>query len=703
MSIIYRSNHSSGVPSVDTPLDFVLILDTDFAPVAIDSPGTDSINAVLILDTDFAPIARDHYVDDTIDAAIVLNSDFAPVAEFPSGIDAALILYCDFAAEARLRLAEPDPIITELPAGAFQNKKQIGRLKINDTVTKFIRATYSKPKGAAGSEFNVELSRTQLTLIPSDAVIKFEVGTWSFVSNQYVWKTLLDSGKVTGKSLRRAWSADSLAFSSIEGFGNKLSLCPRASLIVYDGNKTQVSVDEVEPIPVVGGGSVLTTKRNIPGLNLHQLLEIAFVEGCGFTGPVETDIPNYEVSRCDFPSGTSYMRAVAGQLGNFKAKFIPLPGNRLRILNRVRTTPLSITPAATLTPNEYPSFQISENIELIDGFDIQYLSNQNGDYSTTRLAQPPDIPSGNFGDPNYTRTEINQMWRDWFDGQDNKIKSELISETRTTYNNNENIVGRNKQDRTFDIQGKETFSKATIEAYMPRLNGISGSTLQTIKDIEKNYLYTTDPYNPSKIIPDKILTRESGIITIDSDNKYLDENFRQSFLKAHKAGNLRKEMTTDYGPIESTVETFTPLGNGQVKVDITGTDHVRDAPLEPVSETRSGDVSISGRVSKIQTKRIYRAGVDPNATKGGEIPTLAGNEIPLFFLLPLAEKLLEQSINPPLAGQVEMTGFDENLERGTYFAVSGRSGENFGNFLAEGFTATFEPLKITTTIDVEQV
>lgn len=600
-----------------------------------------------------------------------------------------------------LNLVQPAPILNQLAGGAFQNQRLKVRLLINNTETPLKSFEYSKPKGTTGASLGIELSRAGLSQIPSTAAIKFQIGKWA--NNNYVWTTLLDYGIVTERNYRIQFSADSLSFSSIEPLADFLSLCPYQNLTVFDGAKTQVSASDLPPLYDSDGGYSLSVSRNISPLTLYDLLRIAFVEGCGFDS-FQTNIPNYPIMRCDFSVSSSYLDAVRALVGIFEPVIFAV-GNTLWILDKTQVVPDSFRPVS-LTADKYVSYGAALGYNRnIDGFLLQYLSNGAGDYSVQRFYQPPNITSGNFGDADFTQTEINQTFLDWKNTANPNIvlRSELEAETRTTYDNSENVIGRETISNSFDGTGKRILSQKTIEANVPDLSNSGDLALQTVRRESVEFSYKTDFYNPRRVNQDKIITRISALISIDSDNKYLGKDFKQDFTKANETGNLTTSMTTDFVPVRTIIESFETLGNGQVQVSRQEIDHLRNVPIDPLSEVRNGDVSISALGSRPQILRVWRTGVNKNSAKGKAFVPFAVGELPLVFALPLAKRRLALAVQPKQTAQIQIVGFDESCERGVIFSAKDRAGANLGNYLIEGFRVSGNAKKIATEIEAVEI
>jgi hypothetical protein len=577
-------------------------------------------------------------------------------------------------------IVEPEPILSEIAADAFLNQRLRARFYVHNTEIPIKSFEFSKPRGTVGSSLNVTLAKADLAQIPADAIFRFQIG--KFVSGSWQYFTLLENGILDSRGYNLAFLNDTLSFSTVAPLADKLELSPRKNIICYDSNSIQISLDNTQPIFDVLGNQIVTELRSFNQLTLYSLLEIAFVEGCGFDS-FETNLPNFLVSRADFSFTSSYLEAVSSLIGVFEPVLFAV-GNVLWILDKTQAIPEGFEPNS-LTASKMITFGANKPVfAVIDGYLVSYTDSEfSANYSENRLVQFTN-ETGNFGDANYTQTEVTQTFKDWKHTSNPNIvvKSDLISERHETFAASE-LVGRTFEIHFYDGQGKRVESLKTIEARVPTLpTGAPALTL--VREEITEFFYKNDRENPNRFVLDKSILRVSGMIAVDSENPYFDADFRQDFIEANKAGNLTTEMTSEMGNIKTVIETLETLGNGQVQTKIQTIDHLRNSVTNSFSDVKSGDNSINS-ISKPRQMVVWRSGINLNESKGARIQSFAVGELPLYFAVPLAERRLARQLNKPNEASIEVSGFDENLERGVYFAVTGRNGAALGNFLTEGF------------------
>lgn len=625
---------------------------------------------------------------------VLLNLSTEQLASFKaSGVGQAQLSF-------PFELIEPEPILTEIPATAFQNQNLRARFFVHNTELPIKSFEFSKPKGTVGSSLNVTLAKADLAQIPADAIFRFQIG--KFISGNWQYFTLIENAVLDSRSYALAFLNDTLSFSSIAPLADKLELCPRSNLICYDSNSVELSLDNTQPIYDILGNQIATTLRSFNQLSLYALLEIAFVEGCGFAD-FETNIPNFLVSRADFSFTSSYLEAIGSIIGIFEPVIFEVD-NVIWILDKTQAIPEGFEPN-TLTASRMTTYGANKASQpLIDGFLMQYTDSEfSANTSVNRLVQFTNS-TGNFGDDNYTETEITQTFKDWKHTSNPNIvvKSDLISEKHETFVGSE-LVGRTIETNFYDGQGKRVESRKTIEALVPSLP-TGAPSLQTVREEITEFFYKNDRFNSNRFVLDKSILRISGLIAIDSENQYFDADFKQDFVEANKAGNLTAEMTSETGNIKTVIETLENLGNGQVQTKIQTIDHLRNSITNSFSDVKSGDNSINS-ISKPRSVVVWRNGINLSSTKGARIQSFAVGELPLFFAIPLAKRRLARQLEKPQDASIEILGFDENLERGVYFRAVGRNNAVLGDFLTEGYSIRQSDFSspIVTVIEASEI
>lgn len=601
-------------------------------------------------------------------------------------------------------LRNPAPIATTLSAGAFADNHFAPnpvRLYINDVLTPFISAEINAPRKSLGKSLSIQLARADLAQLPDAAVFRFEIVKW--IDETEVVTEILDGAKLLGKNYSASpvsLERDSLSFTTLEPLSDKLANSPKDNLIVFDGNRQTVTTDEIEAVYTNTNEFITTSSRDLRPLTLYKLLNIAFVEGCGFAS-FKTNLPNYQIARCDFVVTQSYTDSIAPFVGMYEPVEMFAVGNTLWVLDTTQPIPSGFT-VQTLNANRYSGFNQTSNNPFAnaDGIILQYQTPL-GSYYTDRALTPVTETSGEYDTAGYTETTATKTLREWkdFDNPLIILRSETKSEIRETTVDS-TLVGRETAEYTFDKLGRSTGYTKTIEARMPDVENSNLPSLLQTREETQIIAYKTNPFASRQTYQSRIETRISALMAVDSENTALDKNgddsaYKQDYEKVFEAGNLKTGMTSEFAVIETAVTQFIPKRSGQIEIRETRFDALRGKAKPPRTESRSGDVSVNSR-ERQQTLVIFKDGIT-QSTRTGRLETLNAGELPRFFAEPLAVRKLAQ--NETSSGQIEIVGFEPSLERGILFDLRDRNNDTFGNFLTGGFRVSIQPQSIKTTID----
>ncbi len=704
MSIINSSANPYGASSSGASFGIALSLSGDLIAVASDQNIDAEFGGAVRLAGDLSAVAYDPNADADFASAPLLAGDLAAQGYTPGDDDffAALNLSGAWSGDTALILTDPPPITPTVSPGAFANQFFAApKLFINNVSVPFISAEINAPAKNIGKSLAVELAKTDLAQLPENAVFRLEI--YQRVAGVMQTFSIIADGKLASRNFKMTSGRDGLNISIVSAT-SRLDKYPVNNLIVYDASKTQISAEEIEPLPTNTGEQITTTARGVNVLTLYKLLKIAFVEGAGFAS-VTTDIPNFEIARCDFPVTTTYQAAVAQFIGVYEPDFV-VTGNVLSIQKTINPLPPNFTPNSIVAA-VYPNFseQAQNSLNDIDGFILQYAGAAGSAFVHRNLPVITEPSGGVFGDADFTETTIRRKMRDWFepDNPGEILRSELKEEIRETRRGGI-LVGREVQTNNFDSLGRGKGSTKTIAARMPDVAQDGAPSLLTTREEAQTIAYKSNPFAPRQTVQSRVETSVRGLLALDGENTALDEfgvdaPYAQDYERVYEAGNLKKAMTSNFAVLETTVENFRPLKNGQVEVRVTRFDALR-GKLKPAapSEVRSGDISVPN-FQKQKSKTIFKVGVTQAARSRGLLPLNVG-ELPLRFAEPLAAWRLA---NPPVLAQIECAGYDDSIERGVFFALKGRTAESLGNFKIQGYRISIRANSIATTLEILKV
>lgn len=589
------------------------------------------------------------------------------------------------------------------PASKYIEQK--ARLTVDGSPIPIKSFQYQEPRRAVGANLSVRLARlSDKNSIARNSVIKFEIGTKR--AGVWQWVTKFDSGELTGKDYSIGWATnqptDTLSIRAAGDLNKRLSRTPATDLIFYNPAKTTLSQTDFEPIYDTSGRA-FSTQLAAANLSLHYLFDQIFVTRCGFDS-VETNIPNYQISRADFGFGSGYLSGIAPLVGMFEPVFF-VRGNVLWILDTTAILPAGFPAPRTITPTAYRGLNLSESHQKIDALLLSFSETDSAfDYFTTRLEQKTE-ESGTYGTLDFTRLETSRTIREYRKSSAPAlvVKTDVRDETKSTYDYQLNLIGRETNQFFFDAFGRQTRVQKRIEGRVPNF-ALPNNPVQllTVREETALTVYAAHPFEPRRQFQKSFIRQIRGLIAVDAENEYLDAPFKQDFTDAHRAGNLADGITTEFGPLKTVTETQKPQRDGTVKIETQTVDHVRGIVINPASETRAGDVSLNGSASKQSRVLVF---AEDNAVRSTErVEPFAVGQLPLVFAAPLARRRLKKRQSKTGDVSFDLIGFDETIERGTILTAVGRSAENLGAFLIEGLTVTGDERGIISeTIEGQQI
>ncbi|MCD9186692.1 MAG: hypothetical protein LUM44_09675 [Pyrinomonadaceae bacterium] len=694
--------------------DYVLDVTLDFSVTANYEIRTrrllSEIDAVLSSSAEVDFTIKSRRVFYPLDISVNIGGDIFPSRYREMSLNPRFTLGGDLTPEVKLRLSEPPPILTEISSGAFSSRVYRARLFADNVEIPISAATVESPRGVIGKRVRLQLAKKDISLVTPAKSYKFQLGRAATPSDNLIWTTILETGVLDERSFSITWGNsapnDELTFGTLAPIADKLNRFPAENIVFYDPLKTEFKASEIETIPIESGGFVGTNAVAINYLTFYKILP-QIRKNLGVSS-INTNIPNFEIDRLDFPITSSFLESLSGILGAFEPLFFHA-GNVLWILDKTAAIPEDFEPTG-LPLAKLASVNLRiESQRALDGFLLNYVdSSANANYFTDRVLSAVVEESGSYGASNYVKTETVRTYRDWKNTSDPNLvlRTELLKEVRSTYDNFLFLIGRETETHNFDSSGKRKGTLRQVETLVPYVEDDGAKVLLTVREENQEIFYRTDPNQPKRYYQEKIVTQIRGLIAVDSENTYFDEPFKQDYLDANKAGNLSVNMTTEFGVIKTVTETMLPLGPNRYQVRISTVDHLRNATSNVASEPRNGDATLNNAGSKQKRLLILKEGL--TARTGKAIENFAAGIVPLEFAKPLCKRILKRRNDKKHSGSVTAIGFDESIERGTFLTLYNRNGEAFGKFVIEGFTINLENLgtpnqRVNTNLEIYEV
>ena len=619
---------------------------------------------------------------------------------------------------AKVPLIFPDPILIELEENAFSAKSFTARAKKGGTEIPIKGFTVSARRDSIGKKVSLDLATKDLAVADLDASYSFEIGKADKSYDLPEWVNILSNARLDSRNYQTAWLNDSLSFGINAPLSDKLGKFPKKNIFVSDPDKIEAnSTAEIEELRDTNGNLFIQEERFIRALSIYDIFQIAFVEGCGFSS-FKTNIPDFEIARCDFTVTNSFYNSVKGFIGIFEPEFFAR-GNVLWIVDKTQTIPDEFAPVA-LAPEKYLNWKqtVSESAP-IDGFLLSFVeSKKNSNYFTIRTDVETVKTGSDIFAIGYSEVEFERKYREYRSNfkPDLILKTEQVSEKRTVKTRDEsglNVIREDETLFTYDSRGRITRAEKTESA--PVWEFVSGFgwskslTPQILRvDISKSK-YGANPENPRKTIRTGASQEITSILVSDSDNQFLGRDFRQQYIESVHAGNLNEDQNVSLvlEPVKTVIEKLKQK-SGQVRTERIEIDHLLDEVTDSISDVQNGDGSNSNFESKQGNVVIFKTGLSPSVRTGNGLEALSVGELDLEYAEPLATRLLDRRVRRLQSGSIELLGFDESIEQGVYFRVLDRNGDSLGTFCCVGYTVTGENLgtrdqRIATVIDVLEV
>lgn len=615
--------------------------------------------------------------------------------------DDSLVLYIQ-----RLGMAS-DPLNPYLNQGA--------KLEINGDEIPIKSFILTERSDSNGYDLELELSGGDLDdftdLLTGLDTFVFYLGTRPTPGGVYEWEQIINTDFLSSRNYSTSFKGRALRISIGSGLGDRLKLCPRKFITVYDPDKTTVNLDSIEPIQTETGSPVGYQAIARPTLSLYDVFTRSFIAGCGFAG-FETNIPNYRIEQVTYSPLESYLDSIRGLFGVFDPVIFDRD-NKIVLLETTQVLPPDFEPVELVSGDFKAYDEKRSRGEKIDGLVINYTRNKiaSNAYRQRFVEPPPDISTDDQG--NETEHSVKTEYWDYYDPENVSVVVDTVlkSET-TTIKVNGAAVSRETETYFFNSRGHQMGSEKLIRAFVPLpVNDFEGS-LELVKREASEIVYKSSTTSPAKLMQSRIITRISALVATDNTNTYFGEPFKQELLEAHRPGNLKSDMNYSLGlePVKTIIRTFSDDQNGQVRATTRTIDHLRGTPVEPISETLPGDAVLVDSNRVPARLWIWREGVDPD-NPGNRVEQISLGEIPIKFGKPLAKRALEVgrfSPEPPRDGTIEMSGFDwKKYRKGSTWKVKDRGVDRI-NVIVLGRTITGQDLgtpgqNISTRLEVTEV
>lgn len=597
----------------------------------------------------------------------------------------------DLIADARVQAAETSTLnilLNIVESGVIAHGGTYSARILADAVGYPIRSYQFTEAGSdAGASLDVTLQRN------SDRPAILAAGQFTFdLHVNGTWVSMFEGGKRIGAGYSFAFSdgrpSDSLSVSSAAPTAEKLERSPENNLTVYDPSRITLSSGDFHSVFDTDGNEYRQQLRAVGGLSLYDLLQIVFVEKCGFAG-FQTTLDDFPIRRCDFSITGSWFSGIAGHVGYYNP-YLFVINDVVWFLDSTTGFPAGFGDPSAITADRYKSAQFTIQELNADGFIVTFAENETDyDYTVLRTVTDPPAPIGNFGDPDFQETTRSRQYREYYKTSQPLIpvKSEKLIETtsrRAMVDGSSDLVSKETETFVYDSLGRYSQILKVSEGLIPNMATEDFSlTFDLVKRKRTRFQYKADRFDPRRQILASRIEQTEGLIAIDTENQLLNNDFRQDFTDAFRAGNLAAGIATEFAPIETVEEFRSQTSKSQIEIKTATTNFLTKPPAVTASTTEAqiGDPSGNAQTAGTGEVIVLRPGA---VRSNAKMQTLAVGELPVRFAVPLARRRLAR--RSTLRGTVSLLGVDLSIGRGSMFELFDRDGGSLGVFVCEGRT-----------------
>lgn len=564
-------------------------------------------------------------------------------------------------------------------------KSYLPVLKINNVDVSLSSFSYQAPAGSLGSKASVRITDVGEEIVRGD---EFDL-TLKITGGSQPKRNLIKDGKVIANdraigALRSAGLTlrnDSFSITGIDNIGERWKLAPRIPVILYDpgfvtlqNNETDSNVNDED------GERIFATATPMANLDLVDILEYAYVTGCGFS-EVITNIPTYSIPRADFSLNASY-HSIAS---SFYSLFKPLvfeDDDRLFIIDVYGEIPAGVLSGArNVTVSKYLSYSRQQpETNVVNAVLLthrQAASQANGvDELPGNVTQRIDSESQDIGQPGADGWINNQFKRyvaELHEDEDDplKITAEIVwkVETVTTGKDEDGVTRVLMNEVQTDIYSNSWRLKLgytkTTDAYTDDGGGLA--LLQQVQTETNAIIWQPSIAHPGEYEKLYSQTQVEGLVLIE--NEGTDDEIRTPLLEASRNGIVPDDDSApiERMPISSANETWRYTGADQIEVHSQKIDHLASRVQSTRTTEHVGTNAVRVRNSEaFNTKQVLLIDEDSDLADGAREPiSFDAGLVSYAIAKELALRALEEAKSPRDVVKVELASFDAGIRRGS--------------------------------------
>jgi hypothetical protein len=521
--------------------------------------------------------------------------------------------------------------------------------------------------------------------------------------NLIVGGFVVGRNKSVGSSDTSPRPSDTFSFTAADSLGERrFNLAPRIPLIYFDPEFVSLSADDLDTkINDETGARIYVTWFSVPDLDLYQVLDFAYVTGCGFSSVV-TNIPNFPVNRQDFPLTSSFHKSVSSLYAPYKPMIFE-DGGTLFIINARGSLPAGFD-------------EIGEEIRTADYIKMERSKPERTAINALLLTTHPTGEYGNFDDlPGGVTFDVLEDSQSSGDTLTNDFQQTVffrhvaylhedssnpsrITDTvifkivSVTTGQDENgdtqTLITDTQNELFDYSFRRNIGYSRIvEAFVKRPGELAATENVLTESLGIVWASTG---NFGEFIKVWEIKKSEGLIMVQGE----DPDIIKSVLTdANRFGSIPEDATVERGPINTKMTRFRETGPDQIELSIQETDHLagRPVPKSPQHHTGTIRIQLRGTNAGGSTQTLLRDEASEALDGPREPITFDGGSLPFDQALPLAEQALADAKEPPETLRVTLLKPDFSLRRGQRRQVAVNRNDNLKLGFVTGYSLRGTP------------
>lgn len=580
------------------------------------------------------------------------------------------------------------------------------RFIVDGTELPVISWSFDESENSAGGALNVQLARLRDRLeFTSTSIVSFGIGEKSAgVWDEASMEWFLQDCRLDGMNFTVGYSdgqvTDTVSIRSSSTLQERLTKSSLRGLIFYDAGTVSITSEETEPVRAIDGTAYYPVLIGQVDLSLYDVLTRVLVTECGFDSYV-TNIPNYPVKRVDCPIGSSMFDSVKGLLGQFEPVIFTID-NVVWILDTTLIAPAGLPLPQELRANRYQILSFTSNRRRLDALLVNLVENKRDyDYTT----QENSLTTTYFLDQEgyEVSQQIDRQYIEFrrLSNPNIVLRRELQNETITTFHPTRGTIFESVERYTYDSNNRPTLRTKVTKHLLPLPYFPNDLTLITTGDERETYEYAVHPWKPRLYYQKSRTLRVTGALARDTENRQLEQNFDQMYLRAYQQGNLKNGFTliTNY-LLSYEKETVEPLRDEQARYTEFEYDGASKTVKRNLVEIRPGDVALNDMAGVSRSVLVFDTEEGVRSTD--QIESVHYGELPFSIAIPLAMRTIKKLKTKQQTISVTRIGYSSSYRRGYSFRMFHRE-EAIGNFIALGRTVRGDQSGVFTELECKQI